>query len=197
MLGNVVERTCFCCPPFPQQCWLCWKRFEAKTSTLNRGEGGGEEKMRRFHQCVNVPRVLTGVVGSLSEEVKKLKQVIEISERAKTRERNRERCEGGEDRRSWCVDLDQRCVRKKFQIYLADVIVNEKHRPEVAQLLSDIAEKIRSNSSSPLQALETVLGDSSVKFFNRFECQTGHYCILNCSQGSQTKPGKRYLTSAS
>ena len=161
------------------------------------GGTGGEEKMRHFHQCVNVPRVLTGVVGSLSEEVKKLKQVIEISERAKTRERNRERCEGGEDRRSWCVDLDQRCVRKKFQIYLADVIVNEKHRPEVAQLLSDIAEKIRSNSSSPLQALETVLGDSSVKFFNRFECQTGLYCILNCSQGSQTKPGKRYLTSAS
>ena len=92
--------------------------------------GGGKEKMRHFHQCVNVPRVLTGVVGSLSEEVKKLKQVIEISERAKTRERNRERCEGGEDRRSWCVDLDQRCVRKKFQIYLADVIVNEKHRPD-------------------------------------------------------------------
>ena len=70
-------------------------------------------------------------------------------------------------------------VCEKFQIYLADVIVNEKHRPEVAQLLSDIAEKIRSNSSSPLQALETVLGDSSVKFFNRFECQTGLYGILN------------------
>ena len=70
-------------------------------------------------------------------------------------------------------------VCEKFQIYLADVIVNDKHRPEVAQLLSDIAEKIRSNSSSPLQALETVLGDSSVKFFNRFECQTGLYCILN------------------
>ena len=63
-----------------------------------------------------------------------------------------------------CAPRSAMCV-EKFQIYLADVIVNEKHRPEVAQLLSDIAEKIRSNSSSPLQALETVLGDSSVKFF--------------------------------
>lgn len=56
-------------------------------------------------------------------------------------------------------------VCEKFQINLTDVIVNEKHHPEVAQSLSDIAEKIRSNSSSPLQALETVLGDSGVKFF--------------------------------
>ena len=135
---------------------------------------------------------MTGVVGSLSEEVKKLKQVIEISERKP--EANETEKDAKEekiaDQDVWTSISD---VCEKFQIYLADVIVNEKHRPEVAQLLSDIAEKIRSNSSK----LETVLGDSSVKFFNRFECQTKLYCILKCSQGSQTKPGKRYLTSAS
>ena len=64
-------------------------------------------------------------LGSLSEEVKKLKQVIEISE--------------------------------LWKLYWVTVV-----------------------SSS-----------------NRFECRTGLYCILNCSQGSQTKPGKRYLTSPS
>ena len=107
---------------------------------------------------------MTGVVGSLSEEVKKLKQVIEISERkpeANEKEKDAKE-EKIADQDVWTSISD---VCEKFQIYLADVIVNEKHRPEVAQLLSDIAEKIRSNSSSPLQALETVLGDSSVKFF--------------------------------
>ena len=107
---------------------------------------------------------MTGVVGSLSEEVKKLKQVIEISERKpEVNEKEKDAKEEKiADQDVWTSISD---VCEKFQIYLADVIVNEKHRPEVAQLLSDIAEKIRSNSSSPLQALETVLGDSSVKFF--------------------------------
>ena len=103
-------------------------------------------------------------LGSLSEEVKKLKQVIEISERKpEVNEKEKDAKEEKiADQDVWTSISD---VCEKFQIYLADVIVNEKHRPEVAQLLSDIAEKIRSNSSSPLQALETVLGDSSVKFF--------------------------------
>ena len=49
-------------PPSPQQCWLCWKRFEAVTSTLNRG-GRGERKCVIFTSClVNVPRVLARVV---------------------------------------------------------------------------------------------------------------------------------------
>ena len=65
-------------------------------------------------------------LGSLSEEVKKLKQVIEISE--------------------------------LWKLYWVTVVSS---------------------------------------FSNRFECRTGLYCILNCSQGSQTKPGKRYLTSPS
>ena len=173
------------------------KDLKPKRQHWTGGTGEGERKCVIFTSCcVNVPRVLTGVVGSLSEEVKKLKQVIEISERKP--EANETEKDAKEekiaDQDVWTSISD---VCEKFQIYLADVIVNEKHRPEFAQLLSDIAEKIRSNSSSPLQALETVLGDSSVKFFNRFECQTGLYCILNCSQGSQTKPGKRYLTSAS
>lgn len=101
-------------------------------------------------------------LGSLSEEVKKLKQVIEISERkpeANEKEKDAKE-EKIADEDVWTSISD---VCEKFQIYLADVIVNEKHRPEVAQLLSDIAEKIRSNSNSPLQALETVLSDSSVK----------------------------------
>ena len=95
-----------------------------------------------------------------------MKQVIEISERKP--EANETEKDAKEekiaDQDVWTSISD---VCEKFQIYSypADVIVNEKHRPEVAQLLSDIAEKIRSNSSSPLQALETVLGDSSVKFF--------------------------------
>ena len=173
------------------------KDLKPKRQHWTGGTGEGERKYVIFTSCcVNVPRVLTGVVGSLSEEVKKLKQVIEISERKP--EANETEKDAKEekiaDQDVWTSISD---VCEKFQIYLAGVIVNEKHRPEFAQLLSDIAEKIRSNSSSPLQALETVLGDSSVKFFNRFECQTGLYCILNCSQGSQTKPGKRYLTSAS
>lgn len=103
-------------------------------------------------------------LGSLTEEVTKLKQVIEISERKP--EANETEKDAKEekiaDQDVWTSISD---VCEKFQIYLADVIVNEKHRPEVAQLLSDITKKIRSNSSSPLQALETVLGDSSVKFF--------------------------------
>ena len=93
-----------------------------------------------------------------------MKQVIEISERKpEVNEKEKDAKEEKiADQDVWTSISD---VCEKFQIYLADVIVNEKHRPEVAQLLSDIAEKIRSNSSSPLQALETVLGDSSVKFF--------------------------------
>ena len=53
-------------PPSPQQCWLCWKRFEAVTSTLNRG-GRGERKYVIFTSClVNVPRVLARVVVSFA-----------------------------------------------------------------------------------------------------------------------------------
>ena len=101
----------------------------------------GERKCVIFTSCcVNVPRVLTGVVGSLSEEVKELKQVIEISERKP--EGNETEKDAKEDKIGdqdvWTSISD---VFEKFRIYLGDVIVNEKHRPEVAQLLSDIAEK--------------------------------------------------------
>ena len=99
---------------------------------------------------------------SLSEDVKKLKQLIESGQRPET---NKSEGDAKEeqiaDQDVWTSISD---VCDKFQIYLADVFVNEKHRPEVARVLSDIAEKLRSNSSSPLQALETILGDSSVKF---------------------------------
>ena len=100
---------------------------------------------------------------SLSEDVKELTQLIESGQRPET---NKSEGDAKEeqiaDQDVWTSISD---VCDKLQIYLADVFVNEKHRPEVARVLSDIAEKLRSNSSSPLQALETILGDSSVKFF--------------------------------
>ena len=111
-----------------------------------------------------------------------MKQVIEISERKP--EANETEKDAKEekiaDQDVWTSISD---VCEKFQIYLADVIVNEKHRPEVAQLLSDIAEKIRSNSSSPLQALESVLGDSSVKFFQSL--RVPHWTSVKHLRGHQ------------
>ena len=99
---------------------------------------------------------------SLSEDVKKLKQLIESGQRPETNKSEGDaKQEQIADQDVWTSISD---VCDKFRIYLADVIVNEKHRPEVARVLSDIAEKLRSNSSSPLQALETILGDSCVKF---------------------------------
>lgn len=55
-------------------------------------------------------------------------------------------------------------VCDKFHVHLADLIAGEVHNPDVARLLSDIAEKV-TNKSSPLQALETMLGDSTPQFF--------------------------------
>ena len=99
---------------------------------------------------------------SLSEDVKKLKQLIESEQRPETNKTEGDAKEEKiADQDVWTSISD---VCDKFQIYLADVIANEKCHPQVARVLSDIAEKIRSNSSSPLQALETILGDSSVKF---------------------------------
>ena len=47
----------------------------------------------------------------------------------------------------------------------SDVIADQVHSPEVGRMLSDIAEKIRINRSSLLQALETMLGDSNSQFW--------------------------------
>ena len=55
-------------------------------------------------------------------------------------------------------------VCDKFHVHLADLIAGEVHNPDVARLLSDIAEKV-TNKTSPLQALETMLGDSTPQFF--------------------------------
>ena len=46
----------------------------------------------------------------------------------------------------------------------SDVIADQVHGPEGERMLSDIAEKIRINRSSLLQALETILGDSNSQF---------------------------------
>lgn len=94
---------------------------------------------------------------SLSEEFKKISHVRQTSELNKIQEKEEKVVED-----VWTSISD---VCDRFQVNLTDVIAGQVHSPEVERMLSDIAEKIRSNSSSPLQALEIMLGDSSPQFF--------------------------------
>ena len=55
-------------------------------------------------------------------------------------------------------------VREKYQLPLASAIAGQVHNPEVAKMLSDLAEKLV-EKSGPKQAFEVMLGDSAPDFF--------------------------------
>ena len=82
-----------------------------------------------------------------------------------------------------CVDIDQ--------MY----IVGQVHSPEVGRMLNDILDKTKINSSSLLQALETILGDSNPQFLQslRVPDWTLLFFKLQSRILDQEKLGKRYL----
>lgn len=77
----------------------------------------------------------------------------------------------------------------------SDVIPGQVYSAEVGRMLGDIAEKIRINSSSLLQALETILGDSNPQFLQslRVPDWTLLFFKLQSRILDQEKLGKRYL----
>lgn len=55
-------------------------------------------------------------------------------------------------------------VCDKFQVHLADVLADQVHSSDVGRILSDIASKVASKSSSPRQVIEAIMGDSAAQF---------------------------------
>ena len=55
-------------------------------------------------------------------------------------------------------------VCDKFQLHLADVLADQVHSSDVGRILSDIASKVASKSSSPRQVIEAIMGDSAAQF---------------------------------
>ena len=53
MLGNVVERACFCCPPLPSAMLIVLKKIWGHNVDTKPGGMGGE-KMRHFYQLLRL-----------------------------------------------------------------------------------------------------------------------------------------------